>query len=455
MVKMADYIKKMRDIEELYLNDKRPWIIGFSGGKDSSCIVQMIYYMLKNIPPEKRTKEIHILSSDTLVENPMMEARMRELCTKIEQQAKKDLLPIKVKLLKPELNDTFWVNLIGKGYPSPNRWFRWCTDRLKIRPMTKYILEQVRENGEVIILLGIRKSESSVRSRTMKEYEIENFKLRKHATIAGAYISAPIEDWMEEEVWEYLYQVPPPWGENNNDLRRFYRKGDTEVEFITDKSASPSGASRFGCWTCTVVEKDRALEGFIDEGEDWLIPLLEFRNWLKEIRDESAFREKVRKVHKKKKIISDVLGREFTPTEHCGHKVLGPFTFEARHEILRRLIKLQEKVACRGITLISPEEIKAIETIWLYEGDKISSIVEVLGLSKHSANGALLDEKNIAQLEVICSKHKISVKLIERLLIVEKDLSTICCRKGIYERLEKVIDEYVLDEMSKECGGCK
>lgn len=104
-------------MREIYLSDNRPWIIGFSGGKDSTCVVQIVYYMLKSLPDDKRKKGVYVLSSDTLVENPIMEMRRNEVCEKIGNQSKKDGLPIKVKILRPELNDTFWVNLIGRGYP--------------------------------------------------------------------------------------------------------------------------------------------------------------------------------------------------------------------------------------------------------------------------------------------------------------------------------------------------
>ena len=454
---MTNYSKIIDEIRNLYLNDESPWIIGLRGGKDSTCITQMVYCMLKNLPLEKRTKEVHILTSDTLVENPMMDTRRREVCTKIEKQAQKDSLPIKVRVLRPELGDTFWVNLIGRGYPSPNRWFRWCTDRLKIKPMTKYIKEQVKENGEVIILLGIRKSEGGTRAQAMKRYEIENFRLRKHTTIQGAYIYAPIEDWKENEVWAYLLNVPSPWGENNENLTRLYRKGDNEIQFIIDESSPPSGGSRFGCWVCTVVERDRVLEGSIEEGETWLSPLLEFRNWLKEIRDKPSFREEVRRSEKKKKIIADTLGRKFTPIQHRGHMVLGPFTFDTRHEILRRLIKLQEKVANMDISLISPEEIKAIETIWIYEGDNITSIADVLKSSasdNFNANVSSSDNNGyLDELKRICNKHSVPLQLIERLLVVEKDLSSLSRRAGIYNRLERVIEEHVTNEMRDKAVG--
>ncbi|HUS49058.1 MAG TPA: phosphoadenosine phosphosulfate reductase family protein, partial [Candidatus Paceibacterota bacterium] len=188
---MIDYNKIIKELKNLYLSDQRPWIIGFSGGKDSTCITQLIYYMIKNLPSDKRTKKIHVLSSDTLVESPFIQDRIKKSCSKIEAQSRKDRLPIKVEILRPKLNDTFWVNLIGRGYPSPNRWFRWCTERLKINPMTKYTVDQVKENGEVIILLGARKGESASRAQTLRKYAIKNFRLRRHLNIAGAFIYTP------------------------------------------------------------------------------------------------------------------------------------------------------------------------------------------------------------------------------------------------------------------------
>lgn len=444
---MIDIQKTIREIQNFYLSDNRPWVIGLSGGKDSTCVTQMVYYMLKGLSPEKRNKEVHILSADTLVESPIIELRIKNICKKIEKQAKKDALPIKVKILRPELNDTFWVNLIGRGYPSPNRWFRWCTDRLKINPMTKYTIEQVKENGEVIILLGARKSESGTRAQTMGKYEIEDFKLRKHSSIPGAYIYTPIEDWDYRDVWAYLLQVPSPWRDNNRDLITFYRKVNRECPLVIDKSTPACGGSRFGCWVCTVVERDRALEGLIEDGETWLEPLLEFRNWLKEIRNNANYRESIRKNERKKKAVAERFGREYISPEHRGHKILGPFTFETRHEILRRLIKLQEQIMSREITLISPEEIKAIETIWIYEGDNISSIADVYDFATYSP---LNKTKTLGmeKLNKICNKNKISSRLIEQLLIVEKDLSRLSRRTGIYDRLEKVIEEYVINEMT-------
>ncbi|GAF80831.1 unnamed protein product, partial [marine sediment metagenome] len=254
---MIDYKKILIDMKNLYLNDARPWIIGFSGGKDSTCVTQLAYMMIKNLPLEQRNKEIHVLSSDTLVESPYIQERIIKSCRRISSQAAKESLPIRVEILRPELNDTFWINLIGRGYPSPNQWFRWCTDRLKIRPVTKYTKEQVKENGEVIILLGARKGESASRAQTMRKYEIKDLKLRRHTSIPSAFIYTPIENWSLEDVWAYLFQAKSPWGDSNRELFALYKKCDGECPLVIDESTPACGGSRFGCWVCTVVDRDR------------------------------------------------------------------------------------------------------------------------------------------------------------------------------------------------------
>jgi len=435
-------------MKQLYLHDNRPWIIGFSGGKDSTCVTQMVYNMLKGLSAKERAKEVHILSSDTLVESPVIETRIKKIHKKIEKQAKKDKLPIKTQILRPDLNDSFWVNLIGRGYPSPNRWFRWCTDRLKINPMNQYTLEQVKENGEVIIVLGARKKESASRAQTMKKYEIKDFKLRKHA-IPSAFVYAPIEDWDHKDVWIYLLQVHSPWGDNNRDLVTLYRKADEECPLVIDKSTPACGGSRFGCWVCTVVERDRAIEGLIEDGETWLQPLLDFRNWLKEIRNDPHKRDQIRKGDKRKKMIADFFGREFEGSIHRNHKILGPFTFETRHEIFKKLVNLQKKFNNKNLTLISPEEIKAIETLWIYEGDNITSIGNIL-TSESERSIRTNNQLEQKYLNDICEKYDIPVDLIGRLLLVEKDFSTLSRRVGIYNRLEKVIEEHLIPQIGKK-----
>ena len=425
---MSDFNGIISELKKQYLSDDRPWVIGFSGGKDSTCTLQLVYQMLCSLTPEERRKQVHVLSSDTLVEAPVVGLRQKKVCRMIKVAAEKDKIPLSVELLSPPVSDTFWVNLIGRGYPAPNRWFRWCTDRLKIKPMNNYILNNIKENGEVIIVLGARKSESASRSQTLAKHEIDNSRLRKHSTIRGAFVFTPIEDLTESEVWSYLDSVPSPWGDDNSELRAMYQKNDDEeISFIIDDASPPSGHSRFGCWVCTVVEKDKALMSLIEDGHPEYQPLLDFRDDLRRMRDDPNCREKFRKVQRLDKFVSELKGIEVDKQTHRDHEVMGPFTLEVRHQMLMRLLDIQKELQKiePDIQLITPEEIKAIELLWFYDGDTLGSMDELSGENKEDSIDSL----------------------ISRLLKVEDDMSDLSKRVGIYKKLEHVIMEHTMNRI--------
>jgi DNA sulfur modification protein DndC len=303
------YIEIRELMKKAYLADSRPWIVGFSGGKDSTLVTQLTFSMLMSLPPEDRKKEVHIITSDTLVETPLIQTRIKKIHEDMKQTVEQFNLPIKVALIEPSINETFWVNLIGRGYPSPNKWFRWCTDRLKIRPATRYIYDQVKVNGEVIIVLGTRSAESATRAQSMKKHKIKGIQFRKHE-IQGAFVFSPIEGLDNAMTWSCLRSVSSPWGGNNAELENLYRKADKECPMVVDDSSESCGGSRFGCWVCTVVKKDRSVEGLIEDGEEWLQPLLDFRNWLHEIRDDKTKREETRKIVRKSRWMAEYFGEE-------------------------------------------------------------------------------------------------------------------------------------------------
>lgn len=288
------------EMKYVYKNDSRPWVIGFSGGKDSTVVVQLVYQMLLSLSPEERTKDVYVVSSDTLIENPIVLDNLNATSKLIGEAAKNMNIPLYTHIVRPEPTNSYWYNIIGKGLPTPTSIrFRWCTERLKIQPSNKFIEEKVAQNGEVVVLLGVRKSESIARGIRIKNREIEGYLLTPHVTLTNTYVYNPIVDFTTDDVWNLLMKTNNginPWNGNNKELFDLYAGSQTECPFTMTKDESgnidtPScGNSRFGCWICTVVKEDKSLTGFKDNGEEWLQPLLDFREWILSIRDKHEYR---------------------------------------------------------------------------------------------------------------------------------------------------------------------
>jgi DNA sulfur modification protein DndC len=340
------------DLADEYAADHSfPWIVGFSGGKDSTLVLQLTMEMLLELPPSARKRAVHVVSNDTLVEAPIVADQVDRVLDRIDEAVKALRLPMVVARTVPKEDQTFWVNLIGRGYPSPSRTFRWCTDRMKIQPTSQYIKTQVAASGEAILLLGVRRSESSTRAVSVNRYS-NGQRLNDHNDLKGAKVYRPIVDFTTDEVWTTLLQRRPPWGGSHRDLVALYKDGQGgECPLVLSKEDAPScgtTSSRFGCWTCTVVVKDRSMAGFIEAGHENLEPMMDFRDWLAEIRNDPA-RRSARRRNGQTTFMSD------------GSLVPGPFTPEARREILARL---QDVERATGRTLISQTEIETIKNIW-------------------------------------------------------------------------------------------
>lgn len=343
------------DVRDEYLaSHEYPWIVGYSGGKDSTLVLQLVFEMLLDLAPDDRKREVHVLCNDTLVESPILMAYIDSMLARLRRAAQSLHLPVVVVKTSPAADQTFWVNLIGRGYPSPTRMFRWCTDRMKIAPTSAYIRSTVSTKGEVILLLGVRKAESVNRANSIDRHKnIEGTRLNPHDDLAGCLVFRPIVDFTTDEVWTLLLQRNPPWGGTHRELITLYKNAQGgECPLVIDKSQAPScgtSSSRFGCWTCTVVEKDRSMEGFIDSGHEEMQPLMDFRDWLAVFRNERA-----------KRMVERRDGRVVFMADGIT-PVAGPFTVEARQEILERLLATQDQVS---YPLITPDELSHIKHLW-------------------------------------------------------------------------------------------
>ncbi|MCH7560013.1 MAG: DNA phosphorothioation system sulfurtransferase DndC, partial [Thaumarchaeota archaeon] len=352
-------VKEIYDeIREVYLSDNRPWILGFSGGKDSTCMVQLVWHAISNLPEEKRQKKIYIISSDTLVESPKIVEQLTKTLDSMELAAKEQALLISTNLVRPLIKDSFWVCLLGLGYPAPSNNFRWCTDRLKIRNADRFINEKVSEYGEAIVVLGTRKDESGSRAQLMNLYEIEGSYLSRHSKYAQTYVYTPLRDFTTEDVWNYLLQNKNPWGGNNRDLLALYQNANAaECPLVVDTSTPSCGNSRFGCWVCTVVDRDKSMENLIDSGEDWMEPLLELRQELKDTQDPE-----------KKLEIRDFKRRTGNVTFYTDgtEKITpGPYKIDWRKDFLKKLLVAQNSIRKNGpdpeMSLILEDELHEIQ----------------------------------------------------------------------------------------------
>ncbi|MBF0488888.1 MAG: DNA phosphorothioation system sulfurtransferase DndC [Nitrospirae bacterium] len=359
---MYDHVYLWDDIicemHDEYLNKEHnyPWVIGFSGGKDSTLVVHAVFNMLMCLRPSFRKRQVHVLYNDTLVESPLIIEHLKKVSALISDASSKLGLPITVARTTPYPDQTFWVLLIGKGYPSPNMKMRWCTDRLKIKPTSRYVKAQVLENNAAIIVLGVRKDESQSRRKSIeKRTEIYGSRLVHHSDLPGAYIYRPIMNMSTDEVWEVLGTYDAPWGGTHRDLIQLYRDSQGgECPIVLSKADVPScgtTSSRFGCWTCTVVDKDKSLQGFVGSGKSQYSILIDFRDWLKEIRNDMSLRQGLRRNGK----------MSFSSS---GKHIPGPFTVRARKMILERLLETQD---IYGDSLVTMEEIDIIKRCWLQD----------------------------------------------------------------------------------------
>ncbi len=351
-------------IKGLYLEDMIPWICGYSGGKDSTAVVQLVWYALRELPPEKRRKTVHIISTDTLVESPVVAIWATESLRKMENQAAADGLPIVPHRLTPTTTNTFWVNLIGRGYPYPRKDFRWCTDRMKIEPSNRFIKSVLNAESEAILVLGTRKAESATRRAVMEVYEKKRYRdhLSPNGSFPNSYVFSPIENWSNDNVWQYLVQVPNPWGHSNKDLLAMYSgaSSDGECPLVIDTSTPSCGNSRFGCWVCTMVTEDKSMAAMIqnDEEKAWMLPMLEFRNEI--VGQQGSDRDR-----------RDFRKRDGRLQWHNGRLVHGPYTKKTREGLLRRLLEVEKLVheigpdEIKNVPLITMDELRMIRQIWL------------------------------------------------------------------------------------------
>tara|TARA_R100000951_G_scaffold90399_1_gene78671 strand:+ start:2681 stop:4144 length:1464 start_codon:yes stop_codon:yes gene_type:complete len=437
-------------IRAVYTADDRPWVIGYSGGKDSTCALQLIWSAVSSLPEDARRKEIFVLSSDTLVETPVIVNYIDDTLAAINAAAADQNMPITAQKVVPEISDSFWVNLIGRGYPAPSKRFRWCTERLKIDPANAFIKNRVAEHGEVVMVLGVRSAESATRAQVMALHKIDGTALSRHSTLPGAFVFTPIEAFNVDDVWAFLLQNPSPWGSDNRDLLAMYRNAQAgECPLVVDKQTESCGNSRFGCWVCTVVTKDKAMEAMIDNGEEWLEPLLDLRDELAETQNPDRKRE-FRDFKRRNGSVTFVGDSEAS--------IPGPYLFAYRKELLRKLLEAQEQVNAKAppgekTVLIQVEELREIRRIWRSEqgdwGDAVSEAVKTVTgkeLPAEAADGFEFQADDANVLADVCATHDLPPRLMAQLLEAERSVRGLKRRTLIHRKIASILEQEWRDE---------
>jgi DNA sulfur modification protein DndC len=273
------------------------------------------------------------------------------------------------------------------------------------------------------------------------------------ARLPNSLVYAPVEDWNNDDVWLFLMQVKNPWGHDNKSLLGMYQ-GATEggeCPLVVDSSTPSCGSSRFGCWVCTVVDKDRSMEAMIknDEEKVWMTPLLELRNELAEPdKDKRDFRRMNGSIQ---------LWRDGT--------VPGPYKKEAREHWLRRVLEAQQSARLNGppefrqIQLISLEELDEIRRLWLHEkhefDDSLPRIYkEVTGepFPRPREEGNTLRSDDWDLLREVCEGDEVLFDLQVALLGVEQKFRGMTRRHGVIDALERCLKAAIFEDEEEAVG---
>ncbi|MDG5804795.1 DNA phosphorothioation system sulfurtransferase DndC [Streptomyces ossamyceticus] len=455
------------EIRELYTADQVPWVIGYSGGKDSTAVLQLVWMALADLPAEQRTKAVHVISTDTLVENPVVAAWVSASLGTMQDAAQAQSLPIEPHRLTPEIKDTFWVNLIGRGYPAPRPKFRWCTERLKIKPSNSFIRSVVAAHGEAIMVLGIRKAESQARARAMEKHEKRRVRdrLSPNANLPNSLVYSPVEDWTNDDVWEFLMQKPNPWGYNNQDLLTMYQgaSGDGECPLVVDSTTPSCGSSRFGCWTCTLVEQDKSMSAMIqnDEEKEWMLPLLDLRNKLDapfgHYQEGDPDLPPGRKApfprpDKPARDFRRMNGKVMLFNDGAIH---GPYLQSYREEWLKELLQAQTWIRAhapehvQNIELITLDELHEIRRIWVFDKHEVEDSLPRIyqEATGEPFPGGPLDEQLVMGsdemdvLKQVCDGDDLHYNMVRELLAVERKYRTMARRSGLFQALEQAVQK--------------
>lgn len=346
------------------------WAVAYSGGKDSSATVTFVMWAIRNslvtLP-----KSLTVLYADTRMELPPLQAGAMRLMDQVRSSGTK----FDAQTVLPEMDDRFYVYMLGRGVPPPKNRFRWCTSQIKVEPMLNALASLRSSTGEKLLMLtGVRIGESAARDQRIAlscskdggECGQGWFQTSTDTAIADTL--APLLHWRICHVYDWLYFEQDRHGFDVSGIAAIY--GDEEV--------------RTGCVGCNLASRDNALERLIKNPEwEHLRPLLELK---------PLYRELTKAKWRKRKAVAETRkdGKYSINAQR-----LGPLTMEARKKGLDKVLDIQSRA---GVDLINTEEENRIRELWaLNTWPRRWSATDISGIAPLKNSIRVVDNQLIVQ----------------------------------------------------------
>lgn len=372
---LEDSIEMTRSSLLAYGARYRRWVVAYSGGKDSTTTVTVVLHLIETcqVPPPE---QLIVLYSDTRQEIPPLHIGALQTIAALQARG------IDARVVQPEMDDRYFVYMLGRGIPPPNNTtLRWCTAQLKIEPMDDelwWISWEVNGPRIVLILLalaarlyrialilmqslekfllltGVRIGESAARDQRIavscgrNGAECGQGWLQVQPPAAASDVLAPILHWRVCHVWDWLTFHAPAIAASTALVAEVYG-GDEALE----------RNARTGCIGCPLAEDDTALDYVISLPEwSYLAPLKGLRPLYRELR---RFRWRLQKDGERNK----------NGQLSANPSRKGPLTMEARRMGLLTVARIQREInreAARlgrpRISLIDADEFARIRELW-------------------------------------------------------------------------------------------
>ncbi|MBA2397058.1 MAG: phosphoadenosine phosphosulfate reductase family protein [Ktedonobacteraceae bacterium] len=328
------------------------WDIGYSGGKDSTALVTLLAHLLASgrLP---RPKRIVVQYADTGMEVPPLQQSALHILHQLKQQG------FETQVVRPALDDRFFVYMFGRGVPPPNNGrMRWCTRILKAKPMS-VALEAASGGLKSLVITGVRDGESIARderivaacSKDSGECG-QGYLHVKYENSSVADALAPIRGWRVCHVYDWLSLYAPGYGFDTSTIAEVYG-------YNSQNGQDEPLNARTGCMECRLVHEDHMMERVLALPKyQYLAPIRCLRMLYEELTQDHMRLQKDGTQRLKDGGMPANLYRK------------GPLTMEARRYGLAQVKAIQAEVNTlaraqdiSSVSLISPEEENRIEEL--------------------------------------------------------------------------------------------